>query len=69
MNIYMQLIELMMSLSHLFQIILYKIENFENSIFLLLLKHGKACPYIKIYQNKQYSAFIQSGYKARFTFP
>ena len=42
----------------------YKVLTF----LLLLLKHVKACPNIKIYQSKPYSAFIQSGYKASFTF-
>ena len=44
----MQMSELMISSPHNFPCIL----------------HVKACPYIKIYQNKHYSAFIKSGYKA-----
>ena len=36
-------------------------------ILIFLLKHVKVCPYIKLYQSKHYSAFIQSGSKASFT--
>ena len=36
--------------------------------FHFLLKHIKACLHFKLYQSKYYSAFIQSGYKASFTF-
>ena len=36
------------------------------TLIFVLLKHVKACPHIKIYQSKHYSAFIHSGYKASF---
>ena len=40
-----------------------------HNFLYILLKHVKACPHIKIDQSgKHYSAFMQSGYKASFTF-
>ena len=72
----MQMSELMMSSPHNFSCILYIFFGgifmyfvyFFFGIFIFLLKHVKVCPHIKIYQSKHYSAFIQSGYKANFTF-
>ena len=47
--------EVMMSSPHnfnVFRILFWKLS------FLLLLKHVKACPHIKIYQSKHYSAYL-----------
>ena len=60
-----QMSELMMSSPHFSPHILY-IKFF--TIFSFLLKHVKACPLIKIYQSKHYSAFPQCGYTASLTF-
>ena len=62
----MQMSELMMSLPHNFPCILYTYKMLK--IFMFLLKHVNACPNIKTYQSKHYSAFIQSVYKESFTF-
>ena len=51
----MQMIELMMSSPDNFPYISYII----SKTFFLWLKHVKACPHIKIYLSKHYSAFIQ----------
>ena len=53
-----------LTISHVFCI--YKI--FNTFIFFCSNKYIKAYPHIKILQSKHYSAFIQSGYKASFTF-
>ena len=39
---------------------MYFVYNIFEVVLLLLLKHVKASPHIKIYQSKHYSAFIQS---------